>query len=184
MFSTLKHVSSPTLAKFRENWNAKYLGGFVVHNKAFDGLNGNFPIGFLVWETNQYAKIRNHIVQIETEVLDKNATPIGENLFFNTSDIPLLTDWIQRPKTNVHEVIPLKNVITPATSTKDLRGTKWSNNAIAFFWSKSNDMQHANQTALFSSGFGDGHGIFINGENLLARRRYFLSTPLNQTHLA
>jgi hypothetical protein len=52
MFSKLKYVNSQTLAEFRSNWNAKYLDGFVVHSKAFDGLNGNFPIGFLIWATN------------------------------------------------------------------------------------------------------------------------------------
>ena len=36
-------------------WNAKYLGGFVVHNQAFDGLKGDFPIGFLIWLTSQDA---------------------------------------------------------------------------------------------------------------------------------
>jgi hypothetical protein len=78
----------------------------------------------------------------------------------------LLTNWILRPKTNKTEVIPLKNAIVPATSILDLRGTKWSEGAIAFLWCKSNDIQHSNQTALLSSGFGDGHGVFINPDNL------------------
>ncbi|MFN9320660.1 MAG: hypothetical protein ACK58Q_08755 [Chitinophagales bacterium] len=45
MFSTLKYVNAPNFEKFRGIWNAKYLGGFVVHSKAFDGLKGDFPIG-------------------------------------------------------------------------------------------------------------------------------------------
>jgi hypothetical protein len=53
MFSTLKYVNAPNFEKFRDSWNAKYLGGFLVHSKAFDGLSGNFPIGFLVWKTDQ-----------------------------------------------------------------------------------------------------------------------------------
>ena len=166
MFSTLKYIISPTLDAFRENWNAKYLGGFVVHSVAFDGLKGDFPIGFLVWKTNQLANRKITITEIEAEVLDKNANPIGEKLFYTLPNEGLLTNWVGRPKTNNVEVIPLKNSITPATAIKDLRGTKWSANAIAFLWSKSNDIQHANQTALFSSGFGDGHGIFINETNL------------------
>ena len=47
MFSTLKYVNAPNFEKFRLTWNAKYLGGFVVHNQAFEGLSGKFPIGFL-----------------------------------------------------------------------------------------------------------------------------------------
>jgi hypothetical protein len=45
MFSTLKYVNAPNFEKFRAAWSAQNLGGFVVHSKAFDGLNGNFPIG-------------------------------------------------------------------------------------------------------------------------------------------
>jgi hypothetical protein len=45
MFSTLKYVNAPNFELFRTQWRGKYLGGFVVHSKAFDGLKGNFPIG-------------------------------------------------------------------------------------------------------------------------------------------
>ncbi|MFI3221997.1 MAG: hypothetical protein QX191_03065, partial [Methylococcaceae bacterium] len=166
MFSTLKYVNAQTMEIFRSEWNAKYLSGFVVHNQAFDGLQGDFPIGFLIWTTNQNAKKKQSIIEITTDVLDKKAQLIGEKCFYNLPNKQLLTNWIERPKTNKTEVVPLKNAITPATATKDLRGTKWSDGAIAFLWSKSNDVQHANQTAFLSSGFGDGHGIFINSENL------------------
>jgi hypothetical protein len=166
MFSKLKYVNSQTLATFRANWNAKYLGGFVVHSKAFDGLSGNFPIGFLVWATKKSADNNTPITEISTEALDRNAQAIGEKIFFNIANEKLLTNWVVRPKTNKTEVIPLKNAISVATSTKDLRGTKWSDDAVAFLWSKSNDMQQAVQTAILSSGFGDGHGIFVNESNL------------------
>lgn len=52
MFSKLKYVNAPNFEKFREHWNAKFLNGFIVDSKAFDGLKGNFPIGFLIWKTN------------------------------------------------------------------------------------------------------------------------------------
>jgi hypothetical protein len=166
MFSKLKYINSQTMDVFRSTWNAQYLGGFVVHSKAFDGLRGEFPIGFLCWQTNQNAKKRIKISKIKTEVLDKNAQPIGEKRFYNLPNSQLLTNWIERPKTNNIDVIPLKNAVTPATAYKDLRGTKWSDKAIGFIWCNSNDVQQALRTALFSSGFNGGHGIFINNENL------------------
>jgi|WetSurSiteA1Bulk_404760.scaffolds.fasta_scaffold00014_12 hypothetical protein len=166
MFSTLKYINAQTMDVFRSAWNTKYLGGFVVHSKSFDGLKGEFPIGFLVWQTSQNATKKQPIIEITTEVLDKNAQAIGEKRFYNLPNEQLLTNWIPRPKTNKIEVIPLKNAITPATATKDLRGTKWSDNAIAYLWCNSNDIQQAPRTALFSSGFNGGHGIFINPENL------------------
>ncbi len=167
IFSKLKYITAPTLEEFRAMWNAEYLGGFVVDSKSFDGLKGNFPIGFLIWKTNMYSHRKTIVDEIATEVLNKKAEPIGEKTFSSVSSKDkLLTDWIIRPKTNKADVIPLKNAVSIATSTIDLRGTKWSDNAIAFLWSKSNDVQHAAQTALFSSGFGDGHGVFINPDNL------------------
>ena len=54
MFSKLKYINAPNFEEFRKQWNAEYLGGFVVHSKAFDGIKGDFPIGFLVWQTNNY----------------------------------------------------------------------------------------------------------------------------------
>jgi len=166
MFSTLKYVNSQTLDVFRSVWNAKYLGGFVVHSKSFDGLKGDFPIGFLIWKTDQLSNKKQAIIEITAEVLDKKVNPIGEKCFYNLPNETLLTNWIERPKSNNATVIPLKNAITPATATKDLRGTKWSNNAIAYMWCNSNDVQQAARTALFSSGFNGGHGIFINENNL------------------
>ncbi|MBN2856658.1 MAG: hypothetical protein JXK51_10490 [Halothiobacillaceae bacterium] len=166
MFSTLKYVSAPTMDTFRSVWGAKYLAGFVVHSKCFDGIKGDFPIGFLIWETNQRDNNKNSITEIVVEVLDKQVNKVGEKIFYNLPANQLLTNWIARPKANSTEVIPLKNAITPATATKDLRGTKWSNDAIAYLWSNSNDLQQAIKTALFSSGFNGGHGIFVNSENL------------------
>lgn len=163
MFSTLKYVNSPTMADFRNVWRADYLGGFVVHSKAFDGIRGEFPIGFLIWKQNSRADV---IDSISTTILDKEANPIGEKGFYNISEDRLLTNWIARPKPNKVDVIPLKNCITPATATKDLRGTKWADDAIAYMWCNSNDVQQSPRTALFSSGFNGGHGIFVNIDNL------------------
>ena len=162
MFSTLKYVISPTLERFRKTWKARFLGGFVVHSRAFDGVPGNFPIAFLIWDTSA-----DHVVaDIETRVLDKTGQEIGEKKFVVSSGRKLLTDWIVRPRSNREEVVPLKNALTTATATKDLRGTRWSDGAIAYMWCNSNDLQQAAKTALFSSGFNGGHGLFVVPENL------------------
>jgi hypothetical protein len=167
MFSTLKYVVAPTLQTFRNNWNAKYLGGFVVHSKAFDGLKGDFPIGFLIWKTNIGSGQRISLEKVNTEVLDRKGAPIGERFFYSIPEEFLLTNWIIRPKANQQEVVPLKNAVIPATATKDLRGTKWSENAIGYMLSGGNDLQHAAiQTVIFSSGYGSARGYFINSQNL------------------
>ena len=165
MFSTLKYVNAPNFEKFRETWNAKHLGGFVVHSKAFDGLKGDFPIGFLVWKTNQSAK-KQAIIEISTEVLDKKAQAIGEKHFYNLPNEVLLSNWIKRTKANNIDAIPLKNAVSPTTSVKDVRGTKWADGAIASMICPGNDFQHATLTALLSSGYCSAGGFFVTKENL------------------
>lgn len=167
MFSTLKYVISPTSEIFRKNWNAKFLGGFVVHSKSFEGLKGNFPIGFLIWKTSILDNKRHNISDILTEVLDKDSNPIGMKTFSIISTEKLLSSWIKRTRTNSQDVIPLKNTISPATATKDLRGTKWSDGAIGYFFCGGNDYQTATQqTVIFSSGYSSARGFYINTENL------------------
>ncbi len=167
MFSTLKYVSAPTLDKFRDAWQAKYQGGFVVHSKAFDGLNGDFPIGFLIWATNQNATKKLVIDEVTVDVLDRDVLPIGEKKFFNVSNIQLLTDWVSRPATNSTDIVPLKNATLPATASKDLRGTKWADGAVAWMNCAGNDLQQASKlTMILSSGFGSGRGFFVTRDNL------------------
>ena len=170
MFSKLKYINAPNFEEFRQNWYAKYLGGFIVHSKSFDGLKGNFPIGFLVWKTENSNNInnKNYLIDIViTEVLDKDVKPIGEKLFFNISNDNFLSEWIKRPRSNNADALPLKNAITPATVTKDLRGDKWADDAIGSMLSNSNMLQNASTlTAIFSSGFGSAGAFFITPDNL------------------
>lgn len=164
MFSTLKYVVAPNFNEFRNVWNAEFLGGFCVHNKAFEGLNGNFPIGFLIWKTSANQK---HIIrEISIEVLDKETKPIGEKIFFNSDSENLLTNWVNRPKPNKTNAIPLKNAISPATKTKDIRGKFWSDDAIGSLYAHASDLQNANLTALLSSGYSSPGAFYVNNENL------------------
>ena len=93
IFSKLKYVNAPNFEQFRANWNAEFIDGFVVHSKAFDGFNGDFPIGFLVWKTDQHAANKSPIVEISTEALDKKAQPIGEKKFYNLPKTVFLNDY-------------------------------------------------------------------------------------------
>lgn len=165
-FSTLKYINAPNFEKFRSAWNAKYLGGFIVHSKAFDGLNGNFPIGFLIWETrNQKRARRIPFDTISTEVLNKKAEAIGEKTFHNIPNEILLNVWLNRPRTNKIPALPLKNSITPATAVPRVK--TGADGAIAYMYCGKNDMQHAGQqTVLFSSPYGQGDGFYVNAQNL------------------
>ena len=170
MFSTMKYINAPNFEKFRQAWNAQYQGGFVVHNQAFDGLSGKFPIGFLIWKTHQTAAIKTPITEILVDVLDRSAQAIGAKVYCNVPNTQLLTNWIGRQKPNDADALPLINAITPTTKTTGVRRTKWADRAIGHMLCDSNDVQHAEQeTAVFSSVHSIGHagGFFIIPENLL-----------------
>ena len=165
-FSTLKYINAPNFEEFRNSWNAKYLGGFVVHSKAFDGIKGDFPIGFLVWQTNnKKGAMHTPITEVSCEVFDRNVAPCGEKTFYNIDASKYLNVWINRPRRNTEDAIPLCNAIKVSTVKTPV--TKWADGAIAYMYSGKNDFQHAEgQTALFSSTYGDGHGFYVTAENL------------------
>ena len=137
----------------------------MIHNKAFDGLTGKFPIGFLIWETNQNADKKIPITEILVEVLDKNAKPIGNKLFYNLPNSSFLNVWLCRPEANKEVVLPIKNAISPATAIP--KAKFWSNNAIAYMHCGGNDPQQTEQlTTIYSSIFSNGHGFYITPENV------------------
>ncbi len=168
MFSTLKYVNAPNFEKFRKIWNAKYLDGFIVHSQAFDGIKGDFPVGFLIWKTDQSALNKMPIKEIHVEILSKSAVPMGEKGYYNLPNSALLTNWMKRQKSNNQPVVPLINAITPSEKIVGVRRTTWMDEAIGHLLSDSNDLQNANQTALFSSVHSIGHkgGYFVTPENL------------------
>jgi hypothetical protein len=181
-FGKLKYVNSQAFEDFRKVWKAKYLGGFVVHSRAFDDLKGDFPIGFLIWDTSK----PQPITEIVTDVLDRYAAYVGEKTFTNVENDLLLSTWPSRPKANKTPALPLKGAVEPATTTADLRGTNWSDGAIGWFNCAGNDLQQASRlTMILSSGFASGRGFFINKDNLwqvavmFAMRRLIKPTWLN-----
>jgi len=169
MFSKMKYINAPNFEKFRHIWNAQYLNGFVVHSKAFDGLNGNFPIGFLIWKTNNSSlggTKQSQITTINTDVLDKNAQPIGEKSFYNIPNKSFLNVWINKPATNDELALPLSNAIT---ISRNPRLKTSCDKMIGFFYASNNDLQHAGQETLISSSIftgGNGGGMYIIKENL------------------
>ncbi|MET3782049.1 hypothetical protein ABIC32_002701 [Brevundimonas sp. 1080] len=160
MFSKLKYISAPNFESFRKVWKAKYLGGFVVHSKAFDGLSGNFPIGFLIWDTGK----REELVSVTATALDRFGTAIGIKSFYNLANKKFLSGYLPRLKTNT-STIPLKNAISPQDGHAKV--TSWRDDAIGYMLANSNDLQNAGTlTAIFSSVYSAGNGFYITKDNI------------------
>ncbi|RZK29950.1 MAG: hypothetical protein EOO61_19940, partial [Hymenobacter sp.] len=167
MFSTLKYVNGPNIERFRAVWNAVYRGGFVVHSKSFDGLKGDFPIGFLVWKTNNSVGAnRTPFTGISVDVLDKRAKPIGERSFYNIPNSDFLNIWVDKPETNNELALPLANAVKVSSNP---RLKKSCNGMLGYLYASNNDMQHAGQETLIASSIytgGNGGGFYITPENL------------------
>lgn len=167
IFSKLKYVNAPNFEKFRQAWNAKYQGGFIVHSKAFDGLNGDFPIGFLIWKTDQAAKKKTPITEISVEVLNKKAQKSGEKKFFNLPNSSFLNVWMSKPNTNEELALPLSNAVKVSNNP---RLKKSCDNMVGYLYASNNDLQHAGiETCITSSIYtgGNGGGAYILADNLL-----------------
>ena len=163
MFSTLKYVNAPNFIHFREEWTAKYLDGFVVDSKAFDGLKGNFPIGFLIWDL----KVKQPAQSVGVIALDKTGDVVAQHKFYREPHRPPLAEWIIRPRSNRIPSLPLNNALSPTTRTKDVRGMRWAKDAIGSMICKGNDFQNAaKSTALLSSGYNSAGAFFVTKDNL------------------
>lgn len=165
MFAKLKYVNAPNFEHFRGRWQAKFLDGFIVPSKVFDGLKGNYPISFLVWNMS----VASPSNAISTTALDRDGNAIGEKTFFNIPNHRFLSDWITRARKNSTEAVPLINAFTPIGKTERVRNKHWSEGAIAHFFCNGNDFQNAGtMTAVFSSVHSIGHagGYFVTAENL------------------
>ena len=91
-FSTLKYVNSSNLAKFRETFKANFLKGFIVPAYTFDNVNGQFPIGFLIWDTG----IKEKINDITVDILDIDYRFLGNKKFYSySSKDKNIKDWLR-----------------------------------------------------------------------------------------
>jgi hypothetical protein len=162
MFSTLKYVNAPNFEPFRRVWQAKFLDGFVVHSRAFDGLTGNFPIGFLMWDQSQKVPL----CDITTNVLDRSGALIGEKSFAVRPAGTMLNAWIPWPKARGELIVPLSNALTPSRNPRQKLGC---DGALGHLFASNNDLQNAGQGTLITSSIftgRNGGGFFILPNNL------------------
>nr|QGT50428.1 hypothetical protein Helico5904_1000 [uncultured Helicobacter sp.] len=144
-FSTLKYVNSSNFVKFRETFSAKFLRGFAVPAFTFDNVNGQFPIGFLVWDLSQKVKFR----KINLEVFEKGGEFIGKKSFYR-----------QAPKTK--------------TINHWLREHRGEGETLGILMADAPDFQQQNHIAILNNS-GNAHLIFqnITADNLLFIAIYF-----------
>lgn len=162
MFSTLKYVNAPNFEKFRGVWQAKFMDGFVVHSRVFDGLDGDFPIGFLIWDTAQKVPIS----EAPVGAFDRFGNLVGEKLYVARPTDELLNLWMDKTPPDGGPALPLSNALKVSKNPRlkrELRG------AVGYLYASNNDLQHSAIETLITSSIytgGNGGGAYLTGGNL------------------
>ncbi|WP_017281057.1 hypothetical protein [Helicobacter pylori] len=95
-FSTLKYLNSSNFKKFREVFKAKFLEGFMVPADSFDNVKGQFPIGFLVWDTATPPPPLKPTNAINLEVFDSLGEFLGYKNIHSCNKVLFLADYLQK----------------------------------------------------------------------------------------
>ncbi|MBH0286428.1 hypothetical protein I6854_07395 [Helicobacter pylori] len=92
-FSKLKYLNSSNFKKFREIFKAKFLEGFMVPANSFDNVTGQFPIGFLVWDTATTPLKPTNALNLE--VFDSSGEFLGYKKY-SCNKVLFLADYLQK----------------------------------------------------------------------------------------
>lgn len=92
-FSTPKYITSDKFTRFRNNFQASYLKGFICRSDTFDNVTGKFPIGFLIWNLN----VKTTINSVSTYLFDTDKF-LSEQIFkgvktFDNSKNTSIGEW-------------------------------------------------------------------------------------------
>ena len=93
-FSKLKHLNSSNFSQFRKIFHATFECGFICPANTFDNVKGNFPIGFLIWDTKQ----KIDLVSYHLDIYQSNGFYNGQKLIFVPNGIKgksSMNDWIK-----------------------------------------------------------------------------------------
>jgi len=90
-FSKLKILQAPNFENFRNIFKAKLEKLFLVPANTFDNVNGQFPIGFFIWNTSKQKKIGSSIADVFDE---KGNLLIKKNIFVYDNS-KYISDWLE-----------------------------------------------------------------------------------------
>lgn len=89
-FSTLKTLTSSHFSMFREYFTAKLLKVFIVPAHSFDNVNGQFPIGFKIWDT----EIKEKFNEIQVDIFNENQENLGVKTFSSHEGHNYFSSWV------------------------------------------------------------------------------------------
>ncbi|GHQ14558.1 hypothetical protein VN0280_13140 [Helicobacter pylori] len=150
-FSTLKYLNSSNFKKFREVFKAKFLEGFMVPADSFDNAKGQFPIGFLVWDTATPPPSLKPTNAINLEVFDSFGEFLGCKNIVN-ENVKNIHKWLKQ-KEKIENMEILGYIDTP---TPDFQGSS----SVAIINNKNSSKRHSVYFAITSSNILFGSVFF------------------------
>ncbi len=148
-FSTLKYLNSSNFKKFREVFKAKFLEGFMVPADSFDNVKGQFPIGFLVWDTATPPLKPTNALNLE--VFDSLGEFLGYKNIVN-ENVKNIHMWLKQ-KEKIENMEILGYIDTP---TPDFQGSP----SVAIINNKNSSKRHSVYFAITSSNILFGSVFF------------------------
>ena len=147
VFSTLKTLNAPNFSMFRSFFRAKLCTLFIVPAYTFDQVNGEFAIGFQIWDTG----IKESFKTIFADVFDVDAKSLAKKRFDSHDDTPLINEWLITTRNRPHE----KN--------------------IGFMYVNGNDFQHNSNIHIVNdkAQLPAPRGIWVTDQNLKETAVYF-----------
>jgi hypothetical protein len=118
-FSTLKILTGPAFENFRNTFRAKLLKCFIMPAYTFDNVNGEFPTGFKIWDTN----IKEIFSEIKSDIYDKDNNYIGEKTFKSFTKNQIINNWISEYK---------KYIENPIGYMDGINGNDFQHNSIVY----------------------------------------------------
>ena len=152
MFATLKYAIAPAAAKFRDTvWKYEAVSGFLVPGNIFPGVQGDFPISFIVWKPG----VRQ--TEFELDVFDGKSITPGRKTISDSRDY--LNDWFDRPKCT-EPAIPLTAALGADKKDKPMLSCN-AKHAFGYAGLNSNDPQNNGVVMFMSSVSSRGHGCAV-----------------------
>lgn len=96
-FSKLKILQAPNFTDFRLFFRAKLEKFFVVPADTFDNVNGDFPIGFFIWDTSKQEVFEKS----DADVFDSKGCFIGTKLITSYDSSKYISDWLEINSKNI-----------------------------------------------------------------------------------
>lgn len=96
-FSKMKILQAPNFSDFRNIFRAKLEKIFLVPANTFDNVKGDFPIGFIIWDTSKDEVFE----KTSADVYDAKGNFVGTKVITAYDNLKYISDWLDINSTNI-----------------------------------------------------------------------------------